>query len=311
VRVEPTPRPTPALPHEVLERLLGRRDGDPPLRSLTLSLRTPDELRARTAGEVLWPETLDRETFLPVEGGLFCERVFGALALPDAARGERAVVADHVGGDVASRPADAILPASGRVARFGRVTLAAPVVHPFASGRPEWAAALVLAGHRPEHWRLEVLPVLPPDLRPMRPVPPYETPRFAVTDATILYREVVAASRRLARVQELRVPPSLVGVERDRLGQAVAQLVDNAHPGAGPPALGVTTRTPLVSLAALIDRAGGAYAVLSSLDAAIAAGRVRSLALPLGARTWTVLAALLALGVGVDLAPGAGGRLLH
>jgi DNA-directed RNA polymerase beta' subunit len=275
---------------------------------LTLALLTPEELRARTAGEVPWPETLDSASFLPVEGGLFCERIFGALSLPEGARGDRAAVAECVGGDVATRSPDVPLPASARTARFGRITLAAPVVHPFASGRPEWAAALSLAGHRPEHWQIEVLPVLPPDLRPMRPVPPYETPRFAVTDATILYREVVAASRRLQRVRELRAPPSLVALERDRLAEAVVQLVDNGHPGAGRPAMGVTTRTPLLSLAAMLDRAGGAYAVLAALDASIAAGRVCSLSLPLGARAWTVRATLFALGIGVDLAPGAGGR---
>jgi DNA-directed RNA polymerase beta' subunit len=84
------------------------------------------------------------------------------------------------------------------------------------------------SGNRPEHMMLEVVPVLPPDLRPLVPL---EGGRFATSDLNDLYRRVINRNNRLKRLQDLNAPEIIVRNERRMLQEAVDALFDNGRRG--------------------------------------------------------------------------------
>ena len=84
------------------------------------------------------------------------------------------------------------------------------------------------SGNRPEHMMLEVIPVLPPDLRPLVPL---DGGRFATSDLNDLYRRVINRNNRLKRLQELNAPDIIVRNERRMLQEAVDALFDNTRRG--------------------------------------------------------------------------------
>jgi DNA-directed RNA polymerase beta' subunit len=84
------------------------------------------------------------------------------------------------------------------------------------------------SGNRPEHMMLEVVPVLPPDLRPLVPL---DGGRFATSDLNDLYRRVINRNNRLKRLQELNAPEIIIRNERRMLQEAVDALFDNGRRG--------------------------------------------------------------------------------
>jgi DNA-directed RNA polymerase beta' subunit len=84
------------------------------------------------------------------------------------------------------------------------------------------------SGNRPEHMMLEVVPVLPPDLRPLVPL---EGGRFATSDLNDLYRRVINRNNRLKRLQDLNAPEIIIRNERRMLQEAVDALFDNGRRG--------------------------------------------------------------------------------
>ena len=93
---------------------------------------------------------------------------------------------------------------------------------------------LLAAGNRPEWMMLEIVPVLPPDLRPLVPL---EGGRFATSDLNDLYRRVINRNNRLKRLLELNAPDIIVRNEKRMLQEAVDALLDNtrkARPFVGP-----------------------------------------------------------------------------
>ena len=80
--------------------------------------------------------------------------------------------------------------------------------------------------NRPEWMILDVLPVLPPDLRPMVQL---DGGRFATSDVNDLYRRVINRNNRLKRITEIRAPESIINHERRLLQEAVDALVDNSR----------------------------------------------------------------------------------
>ena len=84
------------------------------------------------------------------------------------------------------------------------------------------------SGIKPEWMVLEVLPVLPPDLRPLVPL---DGGRFATSDLNDLYRRVINRNSRLRRLLELKAPEIIARNEKRMLQEAVDSLLDNGHDG--------------------------------------------------------------------------------
>ena len=84
------------------------------------------------------------------------------------------------------------------------------------------------SGNRPEWMILEVLPVIPPDIRPLVPL---DGGRFATSDLNDLYRRVINRNNRLIRLQELKAPEIIIRNEKRMLQEAVDALFDNGRRG--------------------------------------------------------------------------------
>ncbi|MFN3388299.1 MAG: DNA-directed RNA polymerase subunit beta', partial [Allosphingosinicella sp.] len=84
------------------------------------------------------------------------------------------------------------------------------------------------SGNRPEWMILEVIPVIPPELRPLVPL---DGGRFATSDLNDLYRRVINRNNRLKRLMELRAPDIIVRNEKRMLQEAVDALFDNGRRG--------------------------------------------------------------------------------
>ena len=100
---------------------------------------------------------------------------------------------------------------------------------------------------------LEVLPVLPPDLRPLVPL---DGGRFATSDLNDLYRRVINRNNRLKRLLELKAPDIIVRNEKRMLQEAVDSLLDNGRRGK---AMTGANKRPLKSLADMIKGKGGRF----------------------------------------------------
>lgn len=100
---------------------------------------------------------------------------------------------------------------------------------------------------------MTVLPVLPPDLRPLVPL---DGGRFATSDLNDLYRRVINRNNRLRRLLELNAPDIIVRNEKRMLQEAVDALLDNGRRGR---AITGTNRRPLKSLADMIKGKQGRF----------------------------------------------------
>jgi len=104
------------------------------------------------------------------------------------------------------------------------------------------------------HWMvMEVLPVLPPDLRPLVPL---DGGRFATSDLNDLYRRVINRNNRLARLLELKAPEIIVRNEKRMLQEAVDSLLDNGRRGK---AMTGANKRALKSLADMIKGKSGRF----------------------------------------------------
>ncbi len=113
--------------------------------------------------------------------------------------------------------------------------------------------SFIKSGNRPEWMILSVLPVLPPDLRPLVPL---EGGRFATSDLNDLYRRVINRNNRLKRLLELKAPDIIVRNEKRMLQESVDALLDNGRRGR---AITGTNKRPLKSLADMIKGKGGRF----------------------------------------------------
>ena len=113
--------------------------------------------------------------------------------------------------------------------------------------------AFVESGNKPEWMILTVLPVLPPDLRPLVPL---DGGRFATSDLNDLYRRVINRNNRLRRLLELNAPEIIVRNEKRMLQESVDALMDNGRRGR---AITGTNKRPLKSLADMIKGKQGRF----------------------------------------------------
>ncbi|MDC7719148.1 DNA-directed RNA polymerase subunit beta' [Vogesella sp. DC21W] len=109
------------------------------------------------------------------------------------------------------------------------------------------------SGMKPEWMIMEVLPVLPPELRPLVPL---DGGRFATSDLNDLYRRVINRNNRLKRLLELRAPDIIVRNEKRMLQESVDSLLDNGRRGK---AMTGANKRPLKSLADMIKGKGGRF----------------------------------------------------
>ncbi|KPQ26702.1 MAG: DNA-directed RNA polymerase, beta' subunit [Marinobacter excellens HL-55] len=113
--------------------------------------------------------------------------------------------------------------------------------------------AFLYSGNKPGDMVLTVLPVLPPDLRPLVPL---DGGRFATSDLNDLYRRVINRNNRLKRLLELNAPDIIVRNEKRMLQEAVDALLDNGRRGR---AITGTNKRPLKSLADMIKGKQGRF----------------------------------------------------
>ena len=109
------------------------------------------------------------------------------------------------------------------------------------------------SGMLPEWMILEVLPVLPPDLRPLVPL---DGGRFATSDLNDLYRRVINRNNRLKRLLELQAPDIIVRNEKRMLQESVDSLLDNGRRGK---AMTGANKRPLKSLSDMIKGKSGRF----------------------------------------------------
>lgn len=119
--------------------------------------------------------------------------------------------------------------------------------------RLEVVEAFRKSGNRPEWMILEVIPVIPPDLRPMVQL---DGGRFATSDLNDLYRRVINRNNRLKRLIELGAPEIIVRNEKRMLQEAVDALIDNGRRGR--PVTGPNNR-PLKSLSDMLKGKQGRF----------------------------------------------------
>lgn len=115
------------------------------------------------------------------------------------------------------------------------------------------AEAFKNSGNKPQWMILEVIPVIPPDLRPLVPL---EGGRFATSDLNDLYRRVINRNNRLKRLLELNAPDIIIRNEKRMLQEAVDALFDNGRRGR---VITGTNKRPLSSLSDMIKGKHGRF----------------------------------------------------
>jgi DNA-directed RNA polymerase subunit beta' len=113
--------------------------------------------------------------------------------------------------------------------------------------------AFLTSGNRPEWMILTVVPVIPPDLRPLVPL---DGGRFATSDLNDLYRRVINRNNRLKRLIELRAPDIIIRNEKRMLQEAVDALFDNGRRGR---VITGANKRPLKSLADMLKGKQGRF----------------------------------------------------
>ncbi len=113
--------------------------------------------------------------------------------------------------------------------------------------------AFVESGNRPEWMIMEVIPVIPPELRPLVPL---DGGRFATSDLNDLYRRVINRNNRLKRLNELRAPDIIVRNEKRMLQESVDALFDNGRRGR---VITGANKRPLKSLADMLKGKQGRF----------------------------------------------------
>src|ERR671921_178667 len=121
------------------------------------------------------------------------------------------------------------------------------------SKRLKVVTSFLKSGNRPDWMILDVIPVIPPELRPLVPL---DGGRFATSDLNDLYRRVINRNNRLRRLLELNAPDIIVRNEKRMLQEAVDALLDNGRRGR---AITGTNKRPLKSLADMIKGKQGRF----------------------------------------------------
>src|SRR5438445_669551 len=171
-------------------------------------------------GEVTKPETINYRSFKPEKDGLFCERIFGPVKDWECHCGKykriryRGVICDRCGVEV---PLSKV-----RRERMGHLELKRlKIVDAFLSSGDSGDLP-----NNPTWMILDVIPVIPPDLRPLVPL---DGGRFATSDLNDLYRRVINRNNRLTKLIQHKAPEVILRNEKRMLQEAVDALFDNGR----------------------------------------------------------------------------------
>src|SRR5574338_659253 len=259
---------------------------------IRISIASPEKILSWSYGEIKKPETINYRTFKPARDGLFCARIFGPIKDYECLCGKykrmkyKGIVCEKCGVEVTvqkvrrermghielaspvahiwflkSLPSriglmlDMTLRDIERILYFEAYVVIDPGLTPLKrlSKRIKLVEAFIDSGNRPEYMVMTVLPVLPPDLRPLVPL---EGGRFATSDLNDLYRRVINRNNRLRRLLELNAPDIIVRNEKRMLQESVDALLDNGRRGR---AITGTNKRPLKSLADMIKGKQGRF----------------------------------------------------
>ena len=259
--------------------------------ALRISLANAEDVRSWSRGEVKKPETINYRTLKPEKDGLFCEKIFGPTKDWECACGKYKRV--RFKGIVCERCGVEVTRSKVRRERMGHIELAAPVSHIwYFKGSPSrlgylldiapkelekvlyFASSIITSvdkeareedadelrdelalksENKPTDMILDVIPVIPPDLRPMVQL---DGGRFATSDLNDLYRRVINRNNRLKRLLDLGAPEIIVNNEKRMLQEAVDSLFDNGRRGR--PVTGPGNR-PLKSLSDMLKGKQGRF----------------------------------------------------
>src|SRR5438552_3611956 len=175
--------------------------------AIRISLASPDKIMSWSHGEVTKPETINYRTFKPERDGLFCAKIFGPITDRECLCGKYQRMTERREKMRTEQSAQKKLKFAKRL----------KVVDSFrkSSNRPEWMI-------------LDVIPVIPPELRPLVPL---DGGRFATSDLNDLYRRVINRNNRLKKLMELKAPDVIIRNEKRMLQEAVDALFDNGRRG--------------------------------------------------------------------------------
>src|SRR5438477_452418 len=199
-------------------------------------------------GEVTKPETINYRSFKPERDGLFCERIFGPVKDWECHCGKykriryRGVICDRCGVEVTVFKADIGAPAVRALLERLNVDKLADELREAVAGetsqhrKKQQLKRLKIVdafrnsgaageGRNDPRWMiLDVIPVIPPDLRPLVPL---DGGRFATSDLNDLYRRVITRNNRLQKLILHRAPEGILRNETRMLQEAVDALFDN------------------------------------------------------------------------------------
>src|SRR5947199_181215 len=207
----------------------------PDFEAIRISLASPEKIRQWSHGEVTKPETINYRTFKPERDGLFCARIFGPVADWECLRGKykrmkhRGVICDKCGVEVIKELLSMvnIEELSVELRRRMREETSQQKKLKF-SKRLKVTTSFLKSGNHPEWMILDVIPVIPPELRPLVPL---DGGRFATSDLNDLYRRVINRNNRLKKLMELKAPDVIIRNEKRMLQEAVDALFDNGRRG--------------------------------------------------------------------------------
>src|SRR5256885_1167089 len=198
--------------------------------SIRISLASPEKIRSWSHGEVTKPETINYRTFKPERDGLFCARIFGPVADWECLCGKykrmkhRGVICDkckrHLDQELPGKFV-AMMGAEGVKELLKKIDIEALSLEIRERMKTETSAQKKLkyakrlrvvesfrkSGNKPEWMILDVIPVIPPELRPLVPL---DGGRFATSDLNDLYRRVINRNNRLKKLMELKAPDVIV-----------------------------------------------------------------------------------------------------
>src|SRR5436190_1260880 len=237
--------------------------------AIKIGLASPEKIRSWSYGEVKKPETINYRTFKPERDGLFCAKLFGPVKDYECPCGKykrlkhRGAICEKCGVEVTL----ATMGAEGARARLRAIDNKKEIdqlrkdleeTSSHAKIKKLAKRLKVLEGFKnsnikPDWMIMEVLPVLPPELRPLVPL---DGGRFATSDLNDLYRRVINRNNRLKRLLELKAPEIIVRNEKRMLQEAVDSLLDNGRRGK---AMTGANKRPLKSLADMIKGKGGRF----------------------------------------------------
>ena len=251
---------------------------------IKIGLASDEKIREWSKGEVKKPETINYRTLKPEKDGLFCERIFGPTKDWECHCGKYNIVTDKGTSGLVKAQVLTEKEYHEAIEKYGKDSFkaemgaealykllaevdldklseklkkelvnASEVKKPKIVKRLDTVESFRLSNNRPEWMIMNVVPVIPPELRPMVQL---DGGRFATSDLNDLYRRVINRNNRLKRLLELGAPEIIVRNEKRMLQESVDALIDNGRRGR--PVTGAGNR-PLKSLSDMLKGKQGRF----------------------------------------------------